>query len=138
MILLDSNVLIDARRPDSPFHSWAEELVAEALAGAGAALNAVVLAELCVGQRDPSAVEGELRAEGLKILDVPAAASTLCARAYTRYRTARRRSGGGGGPAIPLPDFFIGAHADLMGWQLATRDAERVRLYFPNVELLEP
>ena len=83
-------------------------------------------------------MEGELRAEGLKVLDVPAAASPLCARAYTRYRMARRRSGGGRAQAIPLPDFFIGAHAELMGWQLATRDAERLRLYFPNVELLEP
>jgi predicted nucleic acid-binding protein len=37
-----------------------------------------------------------------------------------------------------LPDFFVGAHAELMGWKLATRDMERYRLYFPDVELIEP
>ena len=62
----------------------------------------------------------------------------ICARAYTRYRSARRRSGGGQAPRTPLPDFFIGAHAELLGWKLATRDTERYRLYFPKVELLEP
>jgi len=39
---------------------------------------------------------------------------------------------------MPLPDFFIGAHALVMGWKLATRDTERYRLYFPKVELIEP
>jgi predicted nucleic acid-binding protein len=37
-----------------------------------------------------------------------------------------------------LPDFFVGALAELMGWKLATRDMERYRLYFPDVELIEP
>jgi predicted nucleic acid-binding protein len=37
-----------------------------------------------------------------------------------------------------LPDFFIGAHAKLMGWKLATRDVERYRIYFPAVELIKP
>ena len=40
--------------------------------------------------------------------------------------------------SVPLPDFFIGAHAELMGWKLATRDVERYRRYFPAVELIEP
>jgi predicted nucleic acid-binding protein len=35
-------------------------------------------------------------------------------------------------------DFFIGAHAELLGWKLATRDVERYRIYFPAVELIEP
>ena len=62
----------------------------------------------------------------------------FCARAYTRYRLTRRRSGGGDAPHVPLPDFFIGVHAELMGWKLATRDVERYRFYFPAVELIEP
>ncbi|HAK06532.1 MAG TPA: DNA-binding protein, partial [Spartobacteria bacterium] len=50
----------------------------------------------------------------------------------------RKKSGGGDAPLTPLPDFFIGAHAELMGWKLATRDPERFRLYFERVELIEP
>jgi predicted nucleic acid-binding protein len=138
VILLDSNIIIDARDRKSRFQAWAEDILAQALATEGVALSAVVLAELCVGHGDPKSIEGELKAKGVDILDVPAAASAICGRAYSRYRAARRKSGGGRGPSTPLPDFFIGAHAELMGWKLATRDSERFRLYFPNVELIEP
>jgi len=55
-----------------------------------------------------------------------------------RYIHARRASGGGVAPRIPLPDFFIGAHAETMRWQLATRDSERIAKYFPKVVLLTP
>jgi hypothetical protein len=48
------------------------------------------------------------------------------------------RSAGRKAPSVPLPDFFIGAHAELMGWKLATRDVERYRIYFPAVELIDP
>ena len=138
MILIDTNVIIDAHHRQSRFRSSSAALIANAVGAEGAALNAVVLAELCVGQDDPSALAGELRAEGLDILDVPAAASPICGRAYAHYRAARRKSRGGEAPAMPLPDFFIGAHAELMGWKLATRDTERFRLYFPDVELIAP
>src|SRR5207249_1564295 len=96
------------------------------------------LAELCVGVDEPQTLEDELRAEGLHLLDIPAKVAAICGTAYTRYKALRRRSGGGTAPSVPLPDFFIGAHAELMGWPLATRDTERFRLYFPNVQLIEP
>src|ERR1700720_1718504 len=99
-------------------------LVAEAVSGGGAAVNAIIFAELCVGQAEPAGVEFELLAAGFTILDLPAAASLICGRAYTQYKLARRRSRGGEAPGIPLPDFFIGVHAELMGWKLATRDSE--------------
>ena len=138
VILIDTNVIIDARDPASRFRTWAQNVLAHALSTEGLALNAIVLAELCVGHKSPEAIEAELRADGLAIVDLPAAASALCARAYTRYRLTRRKSGGGEAPHIPLPDFFIGAHAELMGWKLATRDVERYRTYFPAIELIEP
>jgi predicted nucleic acid-binding protein len=138
VILVDTNVVIDARNSKSPFHRWAEELLARGLSTEGVALNAIVLAELSVGHNDPKSIETELRAKGISILDVPAQASLICGNAYDKYRSSRRKSGGGGGSRVPLPDFFIGAHAELMGWKLATRDSERFRLYFPNVELIEP
>jgi hypothetical protein len=138
MTLVDTNVIVDARTKNSPFHDWAEDVLTAGLSGEGISVNAIVLAELCVGVTDPDSVEAEVRAKGLEVADVPAAASVICARAYSRYRLARKKSGGGRAPHIPLPDFFIGAHAELMGWKLATRDTERYRLYFERVELIQP
>ena len=138
MILIDTNVLIDARQQTSPYRRWAEEVIADGLSADGIALNAIIFAELCVGQKHPEDVEADLRARGLVIVDVPVAAAALCARAYSRYLLARKKSGGGKASTVPLPDFFIGAHAELMGWRLATRDVERYPVYFPAVELIEP
>ena len=72
------------------------------------------------------------------MLDVPAAAAEACARAYLAYRVCRKGDSGKGAPAVPLPDFFIGAHAQVMGWTLATADADRFKTYFPAVPLKSP
>lgn len=138
MILVDTNVLVDARDKASPFRQWAEELIADGLSGEGVSINAIVLAELCVGQREPETVQAGLLAQGFNIVDLPANVALISASAYTLYRDARKRSRGGAAPRVPLPDFFIGAHAEMMGWKLATRDSERFRLYFPRVQLIEP
>jgi AbrB family looped-hinge helix DNA binding protein len=50
-------------------------------------------------------------------------------------RIYRRR--GGEKPGV-LSDFFIGAHAAVLGVPLLTRDARRFRRYFPSVLLLTP
>ena len=54
------------------------------------------------------------------------------ARAFLRYRRA------GGAREAPLPDFYIGAHAESEGLKLLTRDASRYRTYFPAVHLIAP
>lgn len=139
MTLLDTNVVIDAQNNTSPFYAWAGGIILEAIAATGAAINAVTLAELCAAERAQGGkIEAEMVSAGVHIIDLPVGAAPICGRAYMRYRSARRRSRGGDAPVMPLPDFFIGAHAELMGWKLATRDGERFRLYFRDVELVEP
>ena len=51
----------------------------------------------------------------------------------TLVRMYRKR---GGARTTPLPDFFIGAHAEVENLALLTRDVVRFRTYFPKVKLI--
>jgi predicted nucleic acid-binding protein len=138
MILLDTNVLIYASTPRSPLRKWARQTIADAVSGDGAAVNAVSVAEICAGDAEPGTVADRVRSWGVTVIDVPAAAAEPCARAYVKYRERRRAEAGKDVSPLPLPDFFIGAHAEIMGWALATADAGRFRTYFPLVALVTP
>ena len=138
MILLDTNVVVYAFDLDSPFCKWARETIADAVAGDGAAINAVSLAEICVGDADPLTAADRIRSWGVDILDVPTAAADVCAKAYRKYRKRRLSQSDAPVPVMPLPDFFIGAHAKIMGWELATADRGRFHTYFPSVDLITP
>ena len=138
MILLDTNVIIDAHYGVGHHRVRAMNLISSAIIDSGAAINCITLAELYAGPRRGDEIEEDMRQAGIVVLDLPVAAAAICGRAYKRYRLPRRRSGGGEAPSVPLRDFFIGAHAELMDWKLATRDVERYRIYFPAVELIEP
>ena len=138
MILLDTSVLIYASDERSPHCKWAQRTIADAVSGAGAAVNAVSLAEICVGDAEPQKVGNRIRSWGVEVLDIPAAAAEVSARAYVTYRRRRMKDSGKDSPAVPLPDFFIGAHAQIMGWTLATADQDRFRIYFPKVPLKTP
>lgn len=138
MILLDTNVLIYASTEGSPFLEWARRTIAEGVSEGGAAVNAVSLAEICVGDTEPETVADRLRSWGIVLVDVPVAAAEPCAKAYSQYRERRRAESGLNAPSQPLPDFFIGAHAQVMGWPLATADEGRFRTYFPSVTLRTP
>lgn len=89
MILLDTNVLIYAFDERSEFCEWARETIVDAVAGEGASINTVSLAEICVGDSEPSTVAERVRSWGVEILDLPVATAEFCAKAYAKYRKLR-------------------------------------------------
>lgn len=101
-------------------------------------MNAISLAEICVGDEEPATVAARIRQWGVEILDVPVAAAEVCAKAFQIYRQQRTSQARSVIPALPLPDFFIGAHAQVMRWPLATADRGRFQTYFPSVPLKMP
>ena len=69
---------------------------------------------------------------GVTIAPIPQSALFLAGKAFMRYRSA------GGIRTGVLPDFFIGAHADVERLPLLTRDARRYRHLFPTAALIAP
>jgi hypothetical protein len=73
-----------------------------------------------------------LRELGILRRPLPYAAAFPAGRAFLRYRR------GGGQRLSPLPDFYIGAHAKVEQLRVLTRDAQRYRTYFPEIDLDAP
>jgi len=130
--LVDANVLIDVMTRD-PEHAAASRrsLARSALQGP-VAINPIILAELSAPFDSPTAVDQALAFTSLARLDLPWGAAHRASQAFVAYRRA------GGSRRSPLPDFYIGAHAEVAGLRLLTRDEERYRTYFPTVELVVP
>ncbi|MGH6673717.1 MAG: type II toxin-antitoxin system VapC family toxin [Xanthobacteraceae bacterium] len=69
---------------------------------------------------------------GVVLQRIPRQALLIAGHTFVRYRRL-------GGPRLNvLADFFIGAHAQVLGRPILTRDARRYRTYFPAVELISP
>lgn len=96
------------------------------------AINPVIYAELSLTfatVEDLDAVVGDLE---LKFLEIPHPALFLAGKAFVRYRRQR------GAKTNVLSDFFIGAHAAVMGCPILTRDIRRYKSHFPTVRLIMP
>jgi hypothetical protein len=128
---VDSSVLLDIMAP-SCWREWSEQQLAGAIDAGDVAINQVVYAEVAVAFASREALERALQGAGIKRLSLPWSCTWLVAEAFVAYRRA------GGPRTLPLPDFFIGAHAAASGLKLLTRDPARVRTYFPQVELIAP
>jgi hypothetical protein len=140
VILFDSSVVIDARDVDSPFHDWAKRQIAAAVqeGGEGGAVNTIVISESPVRAENRDAVPALLESMGLKLLPLPISAALPAAKAFAVYLDRLKKDGRRRENSVPLPDFLIGAHAKADGMKLGTRDADRVRTYFPDIRLITP
>jgi len=131
MILVDANVLLDVLTNDPAWTEWSRDALARGEAE-GLAINPIIFAEIAPAFRSEEEIVPLFAAVPLQKLPLPYAAAWPAAKAFVEYR---RR---GGVRTAPLPDFFIGAHAQVEGLRLLTRDAARFRTYFPEVALICP
>lgn len=132
MILVDTNVLIDISKGDLVWYDWSMAALTNAAAQGIVCTNEVVFSELSFGYRDAREIEGLLDRLGIILQRTPNDALYLAGRAYQKYRRKRGTKTG------VLPDFFIGAHAAVESAQLLTRDARRIKAYFPTVAVIAP
>jgi predicted nucleic acid-binding protein len=131
MVLVDTNILLDIITSDPKWFQWSATRMERAL-GQGLAVNPIIYAELAAGFLRSEELEAALQLHELRRLPLPYHAAFRAGRAFIEYRKR------GGDRHSPLPDFFIGAHAEADGLTLLTRDPTRYRTYFPKVRLIAP
>lgn len=132
MILVDTNVHLDVLSDDPDWADWSARQLARARSAGPLVINAVIYAELACAYGTQAELDDYVSADAFDRREVPWEAAFLASRAFLRYRRS------GGTRSAPLPDFFIGAHAQVAGLTLLTRDPARYRTYFPKVKLIAP
>lgn len=132
MTLVDSNVLIDIWTDDPDWYDWSLARLDEAARNGPLLINNVVYAETSIRFHGIDDFDATLARARVTVAPIPRMALFLAGKAFAQYR-------GAGGPRTGvLPDFFIGAHAEVERLPLLTRDARRYRYYFPTVALIAP
>lgn len=132
MFLVDSNVLLDIFTDDARWRPWSERAVADALVTGAVGVNPIIYAETSLAFADADGLDRHLDDLLVVRLRLPYGVAFRAGRAFLRYRRA------GGVRSSPLPDFYIGAHAEADNLTLLTRDAGRYRSCFPSVTLVTP
>jgi hypothetical protein len=130
--IFDTNVLLDIVTADPAWLSWSEEQLRTAASRGPLGLNPIIYAELAPAFSTNDELDRWLDPLVFHRMPLPYAAGWLAAQAFMKYR------GSGGAKTSPLPDFYIGAHAEVDDLTLVTRDAARYKTYFPNVTLISP
>jgi len=132
-VIVDANVLLDILTADPQWLHWSSTQLRQAKAAGQLLVNPIICAEIAPAFAfEWPRVDAWLSRSGMRKEPLPFEASTVAAAAHRTYR------GRGGTRDKPLPDFFIGAHAQVTGCTLLTRDGARYRTYFPNVSLISP
>jgi len=131
-VLIDSNVLLDIATNDATWGAWSANALAECAEIAALLINPIIYAEVSIGFSTIEALDAALPNHIYRREALPWEAGFLAGKCFLAYRKS------GGAKNVPLPDFYIGAHAAVDNLALLTRDQARYLTYFPKVEVLSP
>lgn len=129
---LDTNVLLDILTPNEPFVEAAIGTIELCARDGSLIINELVYAELCGHFEHKSDCDHFLLENEIQTIDLNDKACFLASRIWREYRNQ------GGKRARILPDFLIGAHAQLQASRLVSRDQGFYRKLFPRLTILDP
>jgi predicted nucleic acid-binding protein len=130
--LVDTNIILDIFLDDPVWADWSEMTLERYHASHKLIINPIIYTEASIGFERIEKLEEAIAAAGFQLEEIPREALFLTGKVFLQYRKNK------GAKLSPLPDFFIGAHAAVLGIDLITRDVRRYRAYFPTVNLIAP
>lgn len=131
-ILIDSCILLDIITNDSNWFSWSSTQLEYYADTHQLFINPIIYSEVSIGYKKIEELEDAIPQTFFKRSPIPWEAAFLAGKIFLDYRKA-------GGPRnLPLPDFFIGAHALIDNMMLMTRDTKRFRYYYPKLRIIAP
>lgn len=131
-IIVDSSVILDILTEDENWFAWSSETLADCAKSNILAVNPIIYAEVSIRFEKVEDLDAALPLTYFRRLQLPWEAAFLAGKCFLDYRRK------GGLKRSPLPDFYIGAHAEVSGMTLLTRDAARYHTYFPTLRIIAP
>ena len=128
---VDSSVLIAIINGEPDAADWVRVL-AQARAGSSLVICEIVYAESSPGLPTKADFDALLARLGIENDSSNTDAAHLAGQIFTAYRK------NGGPRQHMIPDFLIGAHAQVQADMLAATDRGYLRSYFPEPKLLQP
>ncbi|MBS0530687.1 MAG: type II toxin-antitoxin system VapC family toxin [Proteobacteria bacterium] len=132
MTLIDTNILLDVFGRDPNWWRWSVARLDDAAQHGPLLINDIIYTETSIRFPDIAEFDGVLADMSITVAPFSRQVAFVAGKAFAAYR------GVGGRKDRVLPDFFIGAHAEVERLPLLTRDARRYRTYFPAIELIAP
>lgn len=129
-ILVDSCVILDIVTEDPKWFEWSSNTLEKYADRNLLFINSIIYAEVSIGFQKIEELEAALPQTIFRRATLPWEASFLAGKAFYQYRKS------GGHRSLPLPDFFIGAHAVIDGLTLLTRDTKRFQHYYPKLKII--
>ena len=131
MILVDSNIILDLLTEDPNWYSWSASTLETLAEDHKLIINDIIYSEISISFRYIEELE-EILTNSFIIQPIPKEALFLAGKVFVKYKNA------GGVKQSTLPDFFIGAHASILGIPLLTRDKKGYKNSFPNLKIICP
>jgi predicted nucleic acid-binding protein len=131
-VLVDSSVLLDLATADQNWSEWSAQKLWELRDSADLVINAMVYAEVTAAFETIELADAFLKDVDVRREDVPWVAAFAAGR---MFRLSRRNASE---RKMPLPDYFIAAHALLCGYQLLSRDQAYLRPVFSGLKVIHP
>lgn len=130
--LIDTNVLIDIAVADPVWRSWSRSRMIEARSRGSVLINQIIYSEFATRYSSIDDVDSILDSDEFRRENLPWEAAFAASRVFSLYRAR------GGARDKVLPNFLIGAHAVIRGYDILTRDPSGYRAYFPTVAIISP
>ncbi len=129
---LDTNVLLDVLLPNESFVDAAIDLMESGARAGSLVVCELVYAELCGHFSNKNDCDLFLRENEIEITHFNDHSCFLASRIWRQYRKQ------GGNRTRILPDFLIGAHAQMQASRLISRDSGFYQKLFPKLTILNP
>lgn len=130
MIIIDTCAVIYLTDKKSPYHQITLDNVRTLKQTHELVYNDMIYTELSIGFKELTDLDFNLNLFGFRSIPFNKDVLQRTGHAFLEYKR------NDGNEIRPLPDFFIGAQAEVLNIPILTNDDGRYKTYFPKVRLL--